>query len=72
MDDGVDEEEARAARMDGWIVWEAGEGGAPRRQIESCSLCFAFCACFVKGGLTHTPSLAHSVLLRVEDLFCCG
>jgi hypothetical protein len=29
MDDGADEEETRAARMDGWIVWEAGEGGAP-------------------------------------------
>jgi hypothetical protein len=22
MDEGKDEEEARAARMDGWIIWE--------------------------------------------------
>jgi len=25
MADGVDEDEARAQRMDGWIVWEAKE-----------------------------------------------
>jgi hypothetical protein len=30
MDDGFDEEETRAARMDGWIVWEAEEERAPR------------------------------------------
>jgi len=29
MDDGRDEEEARAALMDEWVVWEAGEGRAP-------------------------------------------
>jgi len=29
MDDGSDEEEARAAKMDEWIVWEAREQGAP-------------------------------------------
>jgi len=35
MDDGTDEEEARAARMDEWIiVWEAGEeGGRWRRRV---------------------------------------
>jgi len=27
MDDGADEEEARAAQMDEWIVWEAAERG---------------------------------------------
>jgi len=26
--DGTDEDEARAERMDGWIVWEAEERGA--------------------------------------------
>jgi hypothetical protein len=30
MDDGFDEEETRAVRMDGWIVWEAEEERAPR------------------------------------------
>jgi len=25
MDDGVDEDEARTERMDGWIIWEAEE-----------------------------------------------
>jgi hypothetical protein len=29
MDDGVDEEEARAARLDGWIIWEAEDWVAP-------------------------------------------
>ena len=32
MHDGIDEEEARAARLDGWIIWEAEEWvalGAP-------------------------------------------
>jgi len=27
MADGVDEDEARVERMDGWIVWGAVEGG---------------------------------------------
>jgi hypothetical protein len=30
MDNEEDEEETRAAKMDGWIVWEAEEGRAPR------------------------------------------
>jgi hypothetical protein len=30
MDDGVDEEVARAARLDGWIIWEAEDCVAPR------------------------------------------
>jgi hypothetical protein len=30
MTDGTDEDGARAARMDEWVVWEAVEGVAPR------------------------------------------
>jgi hypothetical protein len=30
MDDGVDEEEARAGRLDRWIPWETEEWVAPR------------------------------------------
>jgi len=30
MADGTDEDGARAARMDEWVVWEVGEGKAPR------------------------------------------
>jgi hypothetical protein len=30
MEDGGDVEEARASRMDEWIVWEAEEGVSPR------------------------------------------
>jgi hypothetical protein len=31
VEGGLDEEEAHAARMDGWIVWEAGEEEGARR-----------------------------------------
>jgi hypothetical protein len=30
MDDGVDEAEARTARLDGWIIWEAVDWVARR------------------------------------------
>jgi len=30
MADGTDEDGARAARMDEWLVWEVGDGIAPR------------------------------------------
>jgi hypothetical protein len=30
VEGGIDEEEAHAANMDGWIVWEAEEEGAGR------------------------------------------
>jgi hypothetical protein len=30
MGDGVDEEGARAARLDGWIIWGAEDWVAPR------------------------------------------
>jgi len=30
MADGTDEDGARAARMDEWVVWKVGEGVAPR------------------------------------------
>jgi hypothetical protein len=30
--DGMDVEETRTTRMDGWIPWEVGEGTAPRAQ----------------------------------------
>jgi len=30
MADRTDEEGARAARMDEWMIWEVGEGIAPR------------------------------------------
>jgi hypothetical protein len=29
MNDGVDEEEAQAARLNGWIIWEVEEWVAP-------------------------------------------
>jgi len=31
--DGTDEDEVRAARLDGWIVWEADEEVAQRAQF---------------------------------------
>jgi hypothetical protein len=30
MEDGTDEDSARAAKMDEWVVWEAEERSAPR------------------------------------------
>jgi len=30
MADGTDEDGARAAKMDEWVVWESGENIAPR------------------------------------------
>jgi len=64
---GTDEDGARAAAMDKWVVWEAEERVAPGRQFDHLLLSlFSLC----KG--THTPRLAHSAALRVEDLLCCG
>jgi hypothetical protein len=61
MADGTNEDEARAERMDGWIVWETEEreshvGGGG----QSDNLSFLFY--FLLSG-THTP-------MRAEDFFC--
>jgi hypothetical protein len=52
MDDGEDEEEARAARLDGWIIWEAEERGANLTTLFSCvpsCTFFLVITSFVKG-----------------------
>ena len=36
VEDGTDEEEARAARLDGWIVWEAEEMAEERATQGAC------------------------------------
>jgi len=66
MDDGIDEEEARAARMDEWIVWEAGRGKRGRRR--DYYLFLMFFSHFVRR--THTPRWAHSAMLRMTDFLC--
>ena len=30
MEDEIDEEESRAARLDGWVIWETDEWVVPR------------------------------------------
>ena len=30
MEDGTDEEDIRAARLDGWVIWETEECVVPR------------------------------------------
>ena len=59
MANGTDEDGARIARMDGWILWETEEGVAhwtPNWSPFPCSF-----------RAPHTPSPAHSTLTRAED-----
>jgi hypothetical protein len=56
VEDGTDEEEARAARLDGWVVWEAEERS--RSSAHSDTSFFLLFYTLFRG--THTPSSAHS------------
>jgi len=47
VEDGSDVEEARAAKMDGWIVWEVGERVAQEPNLIS----FPFLSYNCLGGL---------------------
>jgi hypothetical protein len=58
-------ERGRGVRSGKLFLWRAGCG--------SLSFLFFLLSFFVRG--THTPSLAHSAPLRVEDFFgnvCCS
>jgi len=57
MEDGTDEEEARAARMDEWVVWE-GEGGR-----EWGGVTYFFLISHLLRG-AHTPSFCAQRTLR--------
>jgi len=65
MADGTDEDGARAAAMDEWIICEAEERAAA--EARNWCLFFSFLFSFTCRG-THTPGLAHSAPLRVTDL----
>jgi hypothetical protein len=71
MADGTDEDGARAAKMDEWVVWEAEEGIAPPAKAK---LFFPFSSYFIYlcKGVLLPPRLAHSALWRSEDPFCCS
>jgi hypothetical protein len=58
MADGTDEDGARAARMDEWVVWDA-TGEKPLGVMDS--LLFSLRS-FVRGA--RTPRLAHSTAHR--------
>jgi len=67
VEDGTDEDQARAEKMDHWIAWEAeervearGEGGGTGRGLRPNLTSFPFLFC--SGGL----------MLRAKDPFCCG
>jgi len=65
MDDGVDEDAARAeaGRVD--RLGDRGEGG-PGGDGLNC----LFFSLSLLSRRTHTPGLAHSATLGAEDLFC--
>jgi hypothetical protein len=59
--DGTDEDDAHAAKMDEWVVWETVERAAPRDQFAYLPLYFLLISCFFIYG-TNTSSLGHSAL----------
>jgi len=60
--DGMDAEEARAAKLDEWIVGSGRDGRAEGKLITFSSL-----STHLLRGV-HTPGFAHSVPMRVGDL----
>jgi len=73
MADGTDEDGARAARMDEWVVWEVGNGiassGVKLFLSRRSSLSFLYQSC---KGVLLPPIPAHSALWRATDLICCN
>jgi hypothetical protein len=68
LENGADEEETRAKRMDGWKAglcsgcFRDRDGEGTARRLES----FLFPPFRLLRG-THTPSFAHSAPMRAED-----
>jgi hypothetical protein len=58
-------DQARATRMDEWVMWETATRGVNLHTFH-----FLSSISFVRG--THTPRLAHSALLGATDSLCCS
>jgi len=69
VEDGTDEDQVRAERMDQWIAWEAEERVEPWGRAEAEFDIFSFFS-FVQGD--SYLGLCAQRMLRVEDLLCCG
>jgi len=55
MADGTDEGGARAVRMDEWVVWEVGDGIAPRGDGQIVAPFFSFFSVSICKGGTPVP-----------------
>jgi len=62
VEDGLDEDQARAERLDDWIAWEAEERSRNSAQFVPFLSLFQ-----VMLRVTYTPDIAHSALMRAED-----
>jgi len=65
VEDGTNEEKTWAGRLDRWIVWEGEEKVAQGTHIDHLS---PFRLNPLRG--THTPSFAHSALMRAMGFLC--
>jgi len=66
MADGTMEDDARAAKMDEWVIWETEE-----RDPQGAKLGFFLVVSLIlllRGP--HPPSVAHSAPLGSTDIFC--
>jgi hypothetical protein len=63
MEDGVDEEEARAGRLGRWIPWETEEWVVQREHRIDYPFPLSLSLLPVQGD--HTPSFAHSAPMGV-------
>jgi hypothetical protein len=66
---GVDEEEAHATRLDGWIIRETEEREPLGGQLDYLFLTGLFIVKYLVKGDSY-PEFAHSTPLRVEDFLC--
>jgi hypothetical protein len=63
VEDGEDEEETRAARMDEWIIWALSSPPLPILSTRPSSRSGFLYSLLLRG--THTPGYEHSAMLRV-------
>jgi len=74
VEDGTDEDQARAEKMDQWIAWEAEERGRheERAEAEFDTFFFSFLFfSFICSGDSYSGLCAQRTL-RAEDFICCG